>query len=401
MSTPKINILLTGAKGYIGGAVLSRFLARADVASLSITITLIRSHEKAQKLKALSVNAVVGSHETSALVQELASEADVADSEHVEAAKATLRSRGPLQSHRYCPHTHPYGVLMDNAGGAYATDVVYDDATPDQFETLAPTRLHRDVDLLLVDADRLGYVRTYLILPCTIYGPAIGMIVEHGIPNVHSIQIPSLIKASLDRGQGGMDKPRHGTWSSGLLLRRERPAQLVPSRQGYSEALVAIERGKTAEPTTLTKDEIDEYFGGSWYLGSNALCTATHAHAIGRKPSKTTADMLASIKPEVEATLRSSRLRLTEITEEVSGVRSATGVPTVTYPYGCSHDISADFDCCREAPHCLLPTSERCVQQSNLEAQRYALSFRPVVSKRDEILQASVLRKSSDGQPGL
>jgi hypothetical protein len=41
-------------------------------------------------------------------------------------------------------------------------------------------------------------------LPSTIYGVASNPLVDAGIQNPHSIQIPLLIKASLDRGRAGM-----------------------------------------------------------------------------------------------------------------------------------------------------------------------------------------------------
>jgi hypothetical protein len=50
------------------------------------------------------------------------------------------------------------GVLTDNADGEYLSDVIYDDANPDQIETLPDTALHRNVDLAIVAADREGMV---------------------------------------------------------------------------------------------------------------------------------------------------------------------------------------------------------------------------------------------------
>ena len=49
-----------------------------------------------------------------------------------------------------------------------------------------------------------GYARTYIILPSTIYGLAKNQLVDAGIQNPFSIQIPLLIKASLGRGRAGM-----------------------------------------------------------------------------------------------------------------------------------------------------------------------------------------------------
>ena len=62
--------------GYIGGSVLTRLLEHPNVNSFQIT-TLVRSPEKAEKLKSLGVNAVIGSLLELDKVEKLASEADV------------------------------------------------------------------------------------------------------------------------------------------------------------------------------------------------------------------------------------------------------------------------------------------------------------------------------------
>lgn len=38
----------------------------------------------------------------------------------------------------------------------HSYDIIYNDADPDQIETLAPTQLHRNVDLEIVHADKAG-----------------------------------------------------------------------------------------------------------------------------------------------------------------------------------------------------------------------------------------------------
>ena len=48
------------------------------------------------------------------------------------------------------------GVLMDFAKGMYAYDTIWDDTNPDQLETLPDTKLHRNVDLLVLAADKQG-----------------------------------------------------------------------------------------------------------------------------------------------------------------------------------------------------------------------------------------------------
>lgn len=53
-----------------------RFLKHPDASSINITV-LVRSPEKAEKLKAFGVNPVVGCHSDTPLVEELTAQADV------------------------------------------------------------------------------------------------------------------------------------------------------------------------------------------------------------------------------------------------------------------------------------------------------------------------------------
>lgn len=48
------------------------------------------------------------------------------------------------------------GVLADNAAGMYRYDTIWNDANPAQMATLAPTQMHRDVDLMILEADKEG-----------------------------------------------------------------------------------------------------------------------------------------------------------------------------------------------------------------------------------------------------
>ena len=56
--------------------MLSRFLKHPDSSSFDITV-LVRSPDKAEKLKAFGVHPVVGSHSDAPLVEELTAQADV------------------------------------------------------------------------------------------------------------------------------------------------------------------------------------------------------------------------------------------------------------------------------------------------------------------------------------
>ncbi|KAJ7796950.1 NAD-binding protein [Mycena olivaceomarginata] len=338
MSGSKTNFFLTGATGYVGGSVLARFLAHPHADSFQFTV-LVRDPKKAEKFKDLGVKAVVGSHSDAQLVEKLASEADVviamADCDDLGAAKATLEGLKKRHALGVVPifiHTSGTGVISDDAKGLHADVTVYDDSDADQIESIAPTQMHREVDLAITAADAEGYVKTYIILPSTIYGLASGRFVDAGLQNPHSMQIPALISASLDRGQAGMVGEGKNIWPNveiheladlytTLYDKIVGDAETGHGRNGFyfgasgehllydvgkaiGTALVALGKSESAEPTTFTQAELDKYFGGSPYLGSNSRCRATRSLLIGWKPVKTTKDMLASIRPEVEAIIK-------------------------------------------------------------------------------------------------
>jgi len=337
----KKTIFVTGVTGYIGGSVLSRLLNLPEVSSYEIT-TLVRSQEKAEKLKVLGVSATVGSYDDISLVENLASEADIviamADADHLPGAQATLRGLKKRFEQTKAPpifiHTSGTGVLADKAAGNYQTETIYNDADADQIETLAPTQIHRNVDLEIIDADKQGYVKTYIVIPSTIYGLAKNELVELGIQKDHSIQIPQLIAACLDRGQGGMvgkginlwpdvsvddiadlyivlfksilSNPATGHGREGIYFGENGEHSLYEIGHAIGQALVDLGKSSTSEPTTFTAEEIVKYFRGSAYLGSNSRCRANRSRSIGWKPVHTKQDMLASIKPEVEVMIKKS-----------------------------------------------------------------------------------------------
>ena len=103
-------------------------------------------------------------------------------------------------------------VITDDARGMYPGDVIYNDTNVEQIKSIPDTAFHRNVDLLVVHADLEGYVRSHIILPSTIYGIATHALVNAGVSNAHSIQIPILVRASLARGQAGMVGEGKALW---------------------------------------------------------------------------------------------------------------------------------------------------------------------------------------------
>ncbi|GAW05240.1 NAD(P)-binding protein [Lentinula edodes] len=335
------KILMTGVTGYIGGTILTRFAQRSDFETFDIR-AIVRSSEKAEKLKSLfkNVTPILGSHSDIPLISQAASEVDVviamADCDDVDAATGTLqglRKRFEETGKKSIfINTSGTGVLSDNAAGMYPTDIIWDDANPDQIATLKPTQPHRPVDLKIVGADAEGYVKTYIVLPATIWGISKGPLFTSGISNKKSVQIPALIRASLDRGHAGMVGLGKNIWPNveihelgdlynhlfdAVVVSSSLPSTPGHGREGYyfganeehtlyqvgksiSDVMLKMHKSNGGEPTTFTQEEINKYFNGSSYLGSNSRCRPNRSKALGWAPKKTTQDMLDSVYPETE-----------------------------------------------------------------------------------------------------
>ncbi|KAJ6505934.1 hypothetical protein DFH09DRAFT_943541 [Mycena vulgaris] len=337
------TIFLTGATGYIGGTVLTRLLEHPLGRALDITV-LVRSSEKASLFnrvlgKKHNFSAVVGSYGDLDLLRELAADADVvfacADADDFPAAKAILSGMKDRHSGTGVAPTliHTVSVLSDQADGMYAAPTIYSDLDISQLETLSPDQPHRNVDLALVEADSKGYVKTYIILPSTIYGFASGPLVEAGLQNWRSQQIPGLVDVSLQRGQGAMVGVGKNWWGNvhiedvadlyltifDLLGKASPPPDFAHGRAGFyfaengehtlysvGEAIsrVLSDMGKgSPKPTTLSEREVRLYFPGGTSLGSNSRCRAERGYKVGWRPSQKTQDMLNSVRAEVEESL--------------------------------------------------------------------------------------------------
>jgi len=227
-------------------------------------------------------------------------------------------------------HTSGTGVLNDHAKGMFATNKIYSDHDIESIESLPPTAWHRLVDLEIVKADKDGYVKTYIILPSTVYGIATGKIADLGVQHLHSIQLPVLVRASLARGQAAIVGEGKNIWPNveigeiadlyivlydsivsnpatahgrqGFYFGENGEYTQYEAAKAISEALLAYGKVEISEPTALTEEEYKER-PLLIYFGTNARCRADRSRSIGWKPVKTTKDMLASIKPEVGAVL--------------------------------------------------------------------------------------------------
>ncbi|KAF8071698.1 hypothetical protein FPV67DRAFT_1482350 [Lyophyllum atratum] len=328
------HIFLTGSTGYIGGSVLTRLLSHPLSDTFGITI-LVRDAAKAKQFRTLGVKAVVGSNLDRALLQRLASDADIvfacADADDLDAAKAILaglKDRFDTTGTRsFLIHTSGTGVLVDDAGGMYATTDIYSDLDVVKLNTLPPTQPHREVDITIVEADTQGYVNTYIILPSTIYGRAVGPLVDLGLQNRYSQQVPTMVKVGLQRGEVGYVGLGKNIWPhvhikevtdlyilifDYVLSRKD----LAHGRHGYyfgengeyvmydlakAIAQTLYDEGmvKSPNPRSFSDEEMKLYFPNGTMLGTNARCRAERSRALGWQPKKGYQDLVASIKGEI------------------------------------------------------------------------------------------------------
>lgn len=332
---------MTGATGYIGGSVLTRLLDHPRASSFKIT-AIVRSSAKASLLEKYGIQTIIGSHDESDKVEPAAAEADIifaaADVDNVDAARAILRgAKRRFEKTGKVPiliHTSGTGVFTDDARGLYEGGTLYDDTDVSQLASIDVKQPHRPVDIEVVKADTDGYVRTYIILPSTIYGIASGPLVNDGISNPHSAQIPLQIRASIARGQGGVigtgknvwshvhvddnsdlyllifntvlaNKPEIGHGADGYYIGANGEYTLSRATKHIAQELHALGKSATPEPTSYSEEELQKFFGGA-SLGSNSRVIAKHAPLIGWRPKYTTDDFYASIKPEVEAIVKAS-----------------------------------------------------------------------------------------------
>ena len=166
---------------------------------------------------------------------------------------------------------------------------MYDDSDRAVMDSVPDTALHRNVDLLVLGGDAEGYVKSYIVLPSTIWGILTGKLVDAGIANAHSVQVPAAIKAGIRKGQGAMVGPGENEWPhveiheladlylrllnaaiagtashgrDGLYIGENGTYRLKDSAAAYTRVLHAAEYSRTAVPESFTRDDIEKFFGG-------------------------------------------------------------------------------------------------------------------------------------------
>jgi nucleoside-diphosphate-sugar epimerase len=179
-----MRIFLTGANGFIGGAVASVLIA--DGHSVR---GLVRDKAKADAVAAHGIEAVIGSLDDSALLQAEARVSDgvvnAANSGHRGAVEALIA--GLAGSNKPLVHTSGTSVVADRAMGE-PSDRIFHEETPIQPE---PERLARvAIDRLVLDASG---IRSVVLCNSMIYGNALGVPAQ-------SVQLPVLTQQAKASG---------------------------------------------------------------------------------------------------------------------------------------------------------------------------------------------------------
>jgi nucleoside-diphosphate-sugar epimerase len=286
----KLNVFMTGASGYIGGAVADALL-RAGHAVRG----LARSEEAAGKLRAHGIEPVRGELSSHGVVRNAARSADAvincanADDPFVVAAIV----EGLAGSGKAFLHTSGTSVVGDKAAGAFSPRIYHED-TP--FEPL-PEKIQRHAVQRAVLAASAQDIRSVVLCPCLIYGQGRGA-------NPDSIQVPTLIRQAVRSGVPRYIGAGENVWSTVhiedvvsvflLALEGARAGSFFYVENGEASLKSIVESvgrllGSRHPPAGWSIDEAVAAWGpqAAWFsLGGNSRVSADKARKLlGWKPA--------------------------------------------------------------------------------------------------------------------
>lgn len=286
-----MNIFLTGASGFIGGAVASRLVAGGHAVR-----GLIRDPAKAESCRAFGIIPVVGTLADWGLLVREASDADAVincassdDRPAVDALISALAGSG-----KTLIHTSGSSIVADEARGEPAA-AIFNDDTPRQPEPDKEARVALDKAVL----DARG-VRSIVLCNSLIYGDPIG-------PEARSVQLPRLVDLAKETGTARYIGRGLNRWSTVhikdvaelyLIALERAPAKFFAfvengesSFFGLAEAIAsALELGAAQ---SMSSKDAEARWGREvaiFALGSNCRVRATHARELGWVPKHESAE---------------------------------------------------------------------------------------------------------------
>jgi nucleoside-diphosphate-sugar epimerase len=286
-----MKVFLTGASGYIGGSVAAALLSAGhDVAGL------VRSTQRADQVRALGIEPVLGTLSDTDLLARMARETDAvintADSDNREVIEAILPAL--FGSGKLFLHTSGSSIVGDLAAGE-PTDKVYEDDTP--VRPLAGKAARVAVNESVLAAAKDG-VRAVVICPTMIYGQG------HGVHR-ESVQVPWFIRLAKKHGVARHIGRGENIWSNVhiddltdlyLLNLDKAPAGAFfyaeNGENSMRQICEAISRmlgfgGRTAPMSVDEATKESSEVAANYSYGSNSRVRATRARReLGWSPSR-------------------------------------------------------------------------------------------------------------------
>ena len=195
-----MRVFITGASGYIGGSVAAALIA----AGHKVT-GLVRSEERAQAVRARSIDPVIGTLGDASLLARLARECDAVINAASSDDRGAVEAMLPALAGSGKPFLHTSGssIVGDMAAGERA-EKVYEDDTP--VHPLPGKVARVAIDRLVLDSAKNG-VRAVIVCPTMIYGRG------HG-GHAESVQVPRLIALAKKHGAGRHVGRGENIWSN-------------------------------------------------------------------------------------------------------------------------------------------------------------------------------------------
>jgi nucleoside-diphosphate-sugar epimerase len=276
-----MNVFITGAAGYIGGSVATRFIKEGYQVR-----GLVRTPEQAEHVKAAGITPVIGTLDDREILIREAQAADAvvnaASSDHRTSVEAMLD--GLAGSNKPFIHTSGSSVIGDDARGEWKSDKVFAEDTP--VDVVPEKAARASLDKLIIDAAQRG-VRSVILCNTMIYGTGLGV-------SPDSVQIPPLVAQAQKSGIARYVGQGVNVWSNVhiadvvelyLLALKKAPAGsfyfVENGEASYADIVASIaKRLDLGAPQSWPVEEaIKEWgFGHAVYsFGSNSRVTAAKA----------------------------------------------------------------------------------------------------------------------------